>query len=136
MAITVAPLTTTVMTSVDRAHSGVASGINNAVAETAGLLAVAVFGLAMSHSFNAQLERRIEGTSVTTEVRERILAQEPKLAAIEIPEAATSSQVESVKKAIGESFISGFRLVMFIGAGLAVLSAFFAWFTLRRPSKP
>jgi MFS family permease len=53
MALTVAPLTTTVMGSVPRKHSGIASGINNAVAETGGLLAVAVLGLAMSHAFEA-----------------------------------------------------------------------------------
>ena len=51
MALTVAPLTTTVMGSVGREHSGVASGVNNAISETAGLLAVAVFGLAMAHAF-------------------------------------------------------------------------------------
>ncbi len=46
LTITVAPLTTAVLTSAPRRHAGMASGVNNAVARTAGLLAVAVLPLA------------------------------------------------------------------------------------------
>jgi MFS family permease len=42
LALTVAPLTATVLDSADDRHAGVASGVNNAVARAAGLLAVAV----------------------------------------------------------------------------------------------
>jgi EmrB/QacA subfamily drug resistance transporter len=44
MAVSVAPLTTVVLTSVPKERAGVASGVNNAVAQTANLVAVAIFG--------------------------------------------------------------------------------------------
>jgi hypothetical protein len=123
MAITVAPLTTAVMSSISREHAGVASGINNATAEAAGLLAVAVLGLAMTHAFRSGLERRMDGIGLQPAVREEIRRDEPKLAALEIPRQVTARERDLLQRAIGESFIGGFRLVMAIAAGLALSSA-------------
>lgn len=130
MALTVAPLTTTVMSSVPREHAGIASGVNNAVSETAGLLAIAIFGLAMSHAFHAGLEPRMEAAKLPLELREEIGAQEAKLGAIEVPPRVDAATRATLERAIGESFVAGFRLVMAIAAGLALLSAVSAWIAL------
>jgi EmrB/QacA subfamily drug resistance transporter len=48
MGVSVAPLTTSVMASVDTDHVGIASGFNSAVARIAGLVATALLGLVFS----------------------------------------------------------------------------------------
>ena len=126
MGIFVAPLTTTVMSSVSREHSGVASGINNAISEGAGLLAVAVFGVVMAHAFHAGLERHMREAKLAPQVQQQVLGQESKLAAIEVPAA---------KAAINASFVTGFRVVSLLGAGLALLSAVCAALTLENRGK-
>lgn len=57
MAVAVAPLTATVMTSVNEAHAGLASGVNNAVSRVATLLAVAVVGLVAGERLAEGLDR-------------------------------------------------------------------------------
>ncbi len=56
LALTVAPLTSTVMAEAGRGDSGIASGINNAVARVAGLLGIAVVGVAVAGRSGAELD--------------------------------------------------------------------------------
>src|SRR5262245_9566145 len=72
MATAVAPLTTTVMNSVSESRAGIASGVNNAVSRTAGLLAVAVLGLIMFHAFNRCLDQRLGQIGATPEIRQSL----------------------------------------------------------------
>jgi EmrB/QacA subfamily drug resistance transporter len=116
MAVSVAPLTTTVMNSVDQARAGVASGINNAVSRIAALLAVAVFGMVLNVAFQDALTQRLQRLTLAPAVRMEIAAQRSKLGAIE-------TRDERAHKAVREAFISGYRTVLWLAAGLAIASS-------------
>jgi hypothetical protein len=118
MAISVAPLTTTVMNSVAQARVGIASGINNAVSRTAGLLAIAVLGIVMLQSFNRALDARLPALNLSPPVQKSLEDQRSKLAGADVPASAPEA-----RQAIDHSFVDAFRRVMLVGAGLALASA-------------
>jgi EmrB/QacA subfamily drug resistance transporter len=132
MAISVAPLTTTVMNSVNESRAGIASGINNAVSRTAGLLAIAVFGLIMFHAFSNCLDSRLNQMNIKPEIREALNGQRVKLAAAELPAQADAVTRETITQVVDECFVTGFRLVMVCGAGLALAAALTSFLVIRR----
>ena len=61
LSMTVAPLTATVLADADEHNAGIASGVNNAVARVAALLATAAVGAVVASQFAAALEERLAG---------------------------------------------------------------------------
>jgi hypothetical protein len=127
MAITVAPLTTTVMGAVDQQHAGIASGINNAVSRLGGLLAIAVLGIVMVSVYSRTLERQLTEVPISSAVAQSLRKQAIRLAETTISPQVDSSTRATVKTVIDRSFVSGFRAVMLICSALALISAFCAW---------
>jgi EmrB/QacA subfamily drug resistance transporter len=127
MAITVAPLTTVVMSSVDQDHAGTASGINNAVSRIAGVLAIAVFGVVLVTSFSSHLNQSLATIPLSTGKLQQIQANETRLVALTMPNDLNPATVKAVRSAIADAFVAGLRLVSFICAGLAVVSGVLAW---------
>lgn len=135
MAVTVAPLTTTVMGSVDQDQAGTASGINNAVSRTAGLLAIAVFGVVMLHAFSWDLQLRLNEYGLDEGLKQSIIGQRVKLAGLEIPNNADPGARKLAQEVVAGAFVTGFRLLMMICSALALASALSAWLLIGR-SRP
>ncbi len=135
MAITVAPLTTTVMNSIPQDQAGVASGVNNAIARTAGLIAVAVFGIVMMHVFSFGVNRRLSDWNVPAPTLAWLQTERMKLAAITLPPELDAHTSQLIRRAVEESFIDGFRLIMAIGATLAGASMLTAFALIRKSSE-
>ena len=123
MSITVAPLTTAVMGSVPTTHAGAASGVNNAVSRAAGLIAVAVLGLVVTHAFNSSLDSRLGSMSIPTSARAAIDSQRSKLALIDPPQSLDPATRAAVTSAVHDSFDDGYRDAMLLAAGLSLVSA-------------
>jgi EmrB/QacA subfamily drug resistance transporter len=127
MAVSVAPLTTTVMNAVTEKRAGVASGVNNAVSRIGGLLGIAVLGILVLHSFNHALDLRLEGLELTPEIRRAIDTQRIRLAGAELPPGVSDETRVALREAINQSFVFGFRLVMMTAVGLALASGLIAF---------
>jgi EmrB/QacA subfamily drug resistance transporter len=116
MAVSIAPLTTTVMSAVDQSRAGVASGVNNAVSRVGGLMAIALLGFIFSSVFDRHLNRGLDELSLPAAERRQIDVERPKRAAARTDDAR-------VRRLLDGSFVAGYDVVLWVAAGLAVVSA-------------
>lgn len=129
MAVSVAPLTTVVMSSVAESRAGAASGVNNAVSQVASLLALAVLTPFFFHTFTRSLAYRLAAAPVSMETRRATMEQRNRLGAIEVED-------PSARHAVDEAFVNGFRVVALLASGLAVAASASAAVTMKaRPSQ-
>jgi EmrB/QacA subfamily drug resistance transporter len=123
MAVSVAPLTTVVMGAVDQDHVGAASGINNAVARLAGVLAIAVMGVIMVADFSAHLRQDLAGVTIPATARATLQSDANKLAGLKPPAGVQPDTSTAIESSIADAFLSSFRLIMWICAALSLASA-------------
>ncbi len=127
MALTVAPLTATVMGAVPEHYAGTASGINNAASRVAGLLAIAMFSLLMLAVFSGALRSGLVDAGLPAQVEAAVYERRGDLTGLEPPTDLTDVQQRAVRGVVSSAYLSGFRVVMAVSAGLAVLGARVAW---------
>src|SRR5262245_31877443 len=132
MAITVAPLTTTVVNAVPARQTGVASGMNNAVASVASLLMIAILGTVSLGALNKALDRRLTDARSTPDVK--IIVDQARCGFVipTMPRHFSEAKRRVTREIITGSFVDSIRLVMLIAAGLSLASALSAALTLQR----
>jgi EmrB/QacA subfamily drug resistance transporter len=127
MAIIIAPLTTVVMNSVVEEHAGTASGINNAVARVAGVLAIAVLGVIMVAAFAHSLRGSLAKLKVNADIVHELEANYARLGDLQAPADVDPQTAMAIRAAIAHAFVFGFRMIMALCAVLAIASAAVAW---------
>jgi hypothetical protein len=111
------------MSSVDQDRAGTASGINNAVARVAGVLAVAILGIVMVKLFSSSLDRSLAGGPLPPGTLLYVRSNEIKLAGLDLPSGLDADTTALIRASISHAFVIGFRTVMLICAGLSLASA-------------
>ena len=112
MAVTVAPLTTTVMGSVEEKRVGIASGINNATSRVAGLISIALFGLLLRVVFSDHLDRSLGSLQAASTEAGKLRST-----------LAVNDVAGNLRRVANDSFVAGFRVLMWVSAGCAAAGA-------------
>jgi EmrB/QacA subfamily drug resistance transporter len=123
MGFTVAPVTSAAMGSVERRHAGIASGINNAVARAAGLLAIAALGVLLVARFDAALDASLARLHLPPGIASEVEAQRSRLADARAPVDAPPELHAAIQSAFGDAYVAGFRALMVACAVLTALGS-------------
>ncbi len=136
MGLTVAPLTTAVMGAVESRHAGVASGINNAVARAAGLLAIAALGVLLTDRFDAVLDARLGGMALPLSVSGVVDVERAKLAGADLSSLLDPALRQELRGAFVDAYAAAFREVALVCGGLAAVGALVAGLLVQDAPKP
>jgi len=123
LAVLVPAVTTVALNSVEARHSGLASAINNAFVQVAGLLAIAAMGVLMFTVFDGALDARLTELNLPLAARAEIEAGKVELGAAQAPEGLGAETGVAVERALDEAFLTGYRAVMLVAAAVAAASA-------------
>ncbi len=121
LSATVAPLTATVLADADERNAGIASGVNNAIARVASLLAVAALGAVVSASFSSSIDASLNGRTLSAASTKAVAeAKRRTLASVDVS-ALPVAERAPVSGAVRDASVDAFRLGMGLSAALVAL---------------
>jgi EmrB/QacA subfamily drug resistance transporter len=133
LALTVAPLTTAVLSALGPRHAGVASGVNSATSRFGGLVAVAVLPALSLAGFSHALEQRLNEAPLAPSTRALIWSHRADQGALAPPAGLSDADRTFVRVAVRRSFAEGFRWVMVVCAILLFAGGAISFIVLSSP---
>jgi EmrB/QacA subfamily drug resistance transporter len=135
LSITVAPLTSTVLADADESNAGIASGVNNAIARVAGLVAIAAVGAVVAASFESRLDQEVGGLAGRPEVARAIeAAKEQPLSVTEV-QGVPEEVASSVREGAEDASVGAFRVGVGIATALVALGGILGLLGIRNPRR-
>jgi EmrB/QacA subfamily drug resistance transporter len=131
LACTVAPLTAAVLSDADESNAGIASGVNNAIARIAGLLAIAAMGAVISGQFSSALDQHLAGRTLSPAARTAVAqARKQTLARVDPARAG-----RDVAGAVQSASVHAFHVGIGISATLVALGGLLGLVGIRNPRR-
>ena len=135
LSATVAPLTATVLDSVEERHVGIASGVNNGISRVAGLLAIAVLGAVISAHFGASLDSKLGAETLSPTASEAVVdAKRQPLGAPATGDLAVA-EAARIDDAAAEASTSSFHLGIGIAGLLMIAGGIVSGFGIENPRR-
>jgi EmrB/QacA subfamily drug resistance transporter len=121
LSMTVAPLTATVLADADESNAGIASGVNNAIARVASLIAIAAVGAVVTSAYGSSLREDLGPVASRPAVSAAINeAEKQPLAQVQVPNAPPRVRAR-IEQASSDASVDAFRLSVGIAAVLVAL---------------
>jgi EmrB/QacA subfamily drug resistance transporter len=131
LSCTVAPLTATVLSDADESNAGIASGVNNAIARVAGLLAVAAIGAVISAQFASTLDRRLDARALSPSARSAVAQARGQTLARVDPDRVGPD----VARAVEAASVHAFHVGIGISAALVAVGGLLGLAGIRNPRR-
>lgn len=112
MTLVVAPLTNSVMSSVEENTRGIASAVNNSVSRLAALLFVSMAALLLFHIFSDDFRQELQSSGLPSAVQQQLISQRSLMLALPMPEELDAQQRMRIEEIVQRSFVFAYRGVM------------------------
>jgi MFS family permease len=123
MSLVFGPLSIAILNAVENEHSGLGSGVNRSVQQTAKLLGLAVLAFLVLATFDNSLDASVNALDLSPGQKVALRTEEVNLGANDILEGARGEDRVAIDRAVDQAFVSAFRFAMFVSAGMALASA-------------
>jgi hypothetical protein len=135
LALTVAPLTATVLSDADQNHSGVASGVNNAVARVAGLLAIAAVGALVSAEFISTVDERVAGRPLGPRSRQAVEDAKDRPLTTSSADDAAPEERTFLRGVFEDASVDAFQVAIGVSGALVVAGGLISLVGIRNPRR-